>query len=73
MRSVPGRNPVLAMSATRPSIMTLVSSKMVRLRFVQEEEEPPSLRPLRALNNPIMSPCRMTKSEIPDTKKPVRQ
>ncbi len=69
MRSVPGKKPVLAISATRPSMITLVSSRMVRLRFVHEEEPPPSLRPLNAPSNPMMSPWRMTKSETPKYEK----
>ena len=46
-------------------MMTLVSSRMVRFRFVQEVPEPPSARPLSEPNRLMMSPWRITNSDTP--------
>ena len=59
MSSVPGRKPVRAISAMRPSMMTLVSSRIVRLSAqLAPEDSPPGaegLEPLKELKRLKMS------------------
>ncbi len=65
MSSVPETNPVLAISAMRPSMITLVSSSVVRLEAAQPPELVPSPREPIALMIFPMSVCRMMKIETP--------